>query len=203
MANCPKGDIMKIQNYEDIEKIKASLEFIPSLLNMDIMICMTDTTNFIFYKKGQSIDIDIKVGDRVPDGDPLLDCMSQNNMLMIEVPQKIYGKAFKSILSPLEIDGEVIGSVGIGIADSSRETVQEILGAYNDFKSNISGLSHIALETKILALNASIEAARAGEAGKGFAVVAQEVRKLAESSNMLLKNTNDNLTIFDTIIQKL
>lgn len=194
---------MKIQNYEDIEKIKTSLEFIPSLLNMDIMICMTDTTNFTFYKKGQSIDIGVKVGEKIPEGDPLLDCMSQNNMLMIEVPQKIYGKAFKSILNPLEIDGEVIGSVGIGIADASRETVQEILGAYNDFKSNISGLSHIALETKILALNASIEAARAGEAGKGFAVVAQEVRKLAESSNMLLKNTNDNLTIFDTIIQKL
>ncbi len=194
---------MKIQDYEDIEKIKISLELIPTLLNMDIMLCMTDTKSFIFYKKGNSIDIGIKIGENIPSGDPLLDCMSQNSMLKIEVPQKIYGKAFKSILTPLEIDGEVVGSVGIGIADSSRETVQEILGAYNDFKSNISGLSNIALETKILALNASIEAARAGEAGKGFAVVAQEVRKLAESSNMLLKNTNDNLTIFDNIIQKL
>lgn len=194
---------MKIQNYEDIEKIKASLEFIPILLDMDIMLCMTDTTSFIFYKSGKSIDIGIKIGEHIPNGDPLLECMSQNSTLKIEVPQKVYGKAFKSILTPLEIDGEVVGSVGIGIADSSRETVQEILGAYNDFKSNISGLSNIALETKILALNASIEAARAGEAGKGFAVVAQEVRKLAETSNMLLKNTNDNLSIFDTIIQKL
>lgn len=194
---------MKIQNYEDIEKIKTSLEFIPDLLKMDIMICITDLTNFIFYKKGYSLDVNIKVGEKIPDSDPLLDCILKNETLTIEVPKKVYGKAFKSILTPLELDDEVIGSVGIGIADSSRDTVQEILTAYNDFKANISGLSNIALETKILALNASIEAARAGEAGKGFAVVAQEVRKLAESSNMLLKNTNDNLTIFDNIIQKL
>jgi twitching motility protein PilJ len=46
----------------------------------------------------------------------------------------------------------------------------------------VSLINHIALQTNVLAINASIEAGRAGAAGRGFTVVAEEIGQLASKS---------------------
>lgn len=68
--------------------------------------------------------------------------------------------------------------------NTSAEVVAVLGVRSQEIGQIVAAIGGIAAQTNLLALNAAIEAARAGEQGRGFAVVAEEVRKLAEQSQL-------------------
>lgn len=77
------------------------------------------------------------------------------------------------------------------------EGIANLRGSLTEVSRVASEISDIARTTNILAINASIEAARAGPEGKGFMVVAQEIKQLANRTEVAINVIGESLLVLD------
>lgn len=82
------------------------------------------------------------------------------------------------------------------------DSFTEIKGQFNEMKSSAAEVSHIAFQSRLIALNAQVEAARLGNQGKAFDVVAQEIASLASRSEEISNEVEDDVTRMQAPLDK-
>jgi methyl-accepting chemotaxis protein len=96
-----------------------------------------------------------------------------------------------------EISVDAIGSIK-GLVERMREIKAKSKG----FSNLLDLTREISEKTKLLSLNASMEAVHAAGKGSGFTVISNEIRKLADDSNVSLGEIGDVITTLMSHIEE-
>ena len=95
-----------------------------------------------------------------------------------------------------------------GHSANTRAKMDEVSTLIATFRTQLSEVKQasadvqsIAMQTRLLSLNAAVEAAQAGQAGAGFMVVAHEVKSLSEQSDEKLSRIERNVERLENSFQ--
>ncbi|NPV90885.1 MAG: chemotaxis protein [Firmicutes bacterium] len=174
-----------IVNQDFMGAFKSVAPHLKEIMGKDLMLCLTDEENFIFYHPGDKIDIKAKAGEKIPSSDPLIAAMANKKQIIGKVPSEAYGYPFKAVVTPLfNKDQEAIGCIGVGI-DLEDDILIENLAA----KLNAS-VQEIATVMEEIAASAGIITNNEGtlvERVKDVASISDEINEVLD----FIKNVAD------------
>jgi len=154
-----------IKTDEDIlNAFKVVIPYINSIVREDVVIGLTNLTEYIDYVKGQKLDIKITPGMPIKNIPTIQECIKYDRVTYDDQDASVYGVPIKTIFTPIHgINGNVIGTISTGVdMESNLALVRAIEDIGSATKTVYDAVEQVALSASELASSGqqSIEQAR-------------------------------------------
>ena len=118
-----------IKTDEDIlNAFKVVIPYINNIVREDVVIGLTNLTEYIDYVKGKKLDIKIDPSMPIKDIPTIQECIKYDRITYDDQDASVYGVPIKTIFSPIHgVNGNVIGTISTGVdMESNMNLVRSI-----------------------------------------------------------------------------
>lgn len=170
----------QMSDEEILNAFKIVIPYINSIVREDVVIGLTNLTEYIDYVKGNKLDIKIKPGMPISGIPTIQECIKYNRVTYDDQDASVYGVPIKTIFMPIHgQNGRVIGTISTGV----------------DMESNMNlvrSIEEITTATKTVYSAVEQVAKSAGE-------LAEAGQKSVQQAKFLQERNQDTLKVIDFI----
>lgn len=164
--------------------------FLNKLMQDDISISVYDTEKLLTAVPAKSFSLNLQEGERLVEGDILLDAIRDNKEIAGTVPKELFGVTFASRVIPLHnSNGEVIGAVGVGsslekanelykVADNLSAVVENAATTFTQITNSVAELGN-----RLTDISGYMDGVRTGAIQIGE--ISTAVKQISDQSNLL------------------
>lgn len=103
-------------NEEILAAFKLVLPYINKIVHEDMAVGLTDLEKYIGYHRAEQFELDLPEGKPVRGITTIEECIRSRKDTFDDVPPEVYGKAIKTIFTPIYgADNQIIGTLSSGI----------------------------------------------------------------------------------------
>lgn len=173
---------------ESLENFVAMVPVLKASVPADLSIAVCDLKKFIAYFPGETINLNIKVGQQLMSDEPLAVALQKNQSLKSNVPAEFYGFEFTGTAIPLHNQkGEVIGGIAVQLRRQSEliAIADQILVSLSQASDQITSVANGSSLLADFSRNLLTHSKQANEDVKNSTGVLSIIKKVADETNLL------------------
>jgi len=133
--------INEISENKLMESFYNMMPYFKHYFGTDLAFTISNTEKFLLVQDTKNLKMDVKTGDKIPNGCAADVCLKNKEVMHFTVPKGVFGIPVETIAIPVFVDGNIEGVLALGMSIDKTEKKEKISNLANTLSESLTQMS--------------------------------------------------------------